>query len=80
MRGRYPGLDFFTSQSNFWGSHPTTFLTENVSGFISTASAYSQFLFAALPDFLTIWVHDRVSTPEGIIYAACSYNSAGKLS
>jgi hypothetical protein len=75
----YPGLDLFTGQSHFWGSYPTTFLTEYVLGVRPTSPGYSQFLFAPLPGFKTDWVHGRIPTPIGIIYAAWGYNSNGKI-
>ncbi|KAM3065058.1 hypothetical protein ACMFMF_011370 [Clarireedia jacksonii] len=77
--GTYPGLDLFTGQSHFWGSYPTTFLTEYVLGARPTSPGYSHFLFAPLPGFKTDWVHGRIPTPRGIIYAAWGYNSNGQI-
>jgi hypothetical protein len=50
-----------------------------VLGIRPTSSAYSKFLFAPLPGFKTTWVHGRVPTPKGLIYAAWGYNSDGKI-
>ncbi|KAH8685358.1 Six-hairpin glycosidase-like protein [Tricladium varicosporioides] len=77
--GKYPGLDLFTGQSHFWGSYPTTFLTEYVLGVRPTERGYNKFLFAPLSKFKTTWVHGRVPTPKGIIYAAWGYDSNGKI-
>ncbi|KAJ4138812.1 hypothetical protein NW768_002685 [Fusarium equiseti] len=77
--GTYPGLDLFSANSHFWGSYPTVFLTEYVLGVRPTKKGYLEFLFAPLPGFNTEWVHGRVPTPAGLIYAAWGYNSDGKI-
>ncbi|RDW84250.1 hypothetical protein BP6252_01840 [Coleophoma cylindrospora] len=77
--GVYPGLDIFTGQSHFWGSYPTVFLTDYVLGIRALKPAFNEFLFAPLPGFRTEWVHGRVPTPSGSIYAAWGYNSDGKV-
>jgi hypothetical protein len=65
--------------SHFWGSYPTVFLSEYALGVRPTKPGYSTFLFAPLPGFKTEWVHGRVPTPAGIIYAAWGYNKQGKI-
>ncbi|KAF7717908.1 Glycoside Hydrolase Family 78 protein [Penicillium ucsense] len=77
--GRYPGLDLFTGQTHFWGSYPTVFLSEYTLGVRPTQPGYEQFIFAPLPGFKTEWVHGRVPTPAGLIYAAWGYNRQGKI-
>jgi hypothetical protein len=65
--------------SHFWGSYPTVFLSEYALGVRPTKPGYNTFLFAPLPGFKTKWVHGRVPTPSGIIYAAWGYNKQGKI-
>ncbi|KAJ5919313.1 hypothetical protein N7466_010256 [Penicillium verhagenii] len=77
--GKYPGLDLFTGLSHFWGSYPTVFLTEYVLGVRAATPGYSEYLFAPLPKFKTEWVHGRVPTPSGLVYAAWGYNKRGKM-
>lgn len=65
--------------SHFWGSYPTVFLSEYALGLQPTKPGYSTYLFAPLPGFKTEWVHGRVPTPAGLIYAAWGYNKQGKI-
>jgi hypothetical protein len=65
--------------SHFWGSYPTVFLSEYALGVRPTKPGYSTFLFGPLPGFKTEWVHGRVPTPAGLIYAAWGYNKQGKI-
>lgn len=77
--GVYPGLDVFTGQSHFWGSYPTTFLTEYVLGVRPLTAGYAAFAFTPLPGFRTEWVQGRVPTPAGLIYASWGFGDDGKM-
>ncbi|KAJ5126401.1 hypothetical protein N7448_005703 [Penicillium atrosanguineum] len=77
--GTYPGLDLFTGQSHSWGSYPPVLLSEYVLVVRPASAGYKDFFIAPLPDFKTGWVHGRVPTPVGIIYAAWGYDSKGKV-
>ncbi|EPQ31311.1 uncharacterized protein PFL1_01496 [Pseudozyma flocculosa PF-1] len=68
--GSYPGLEFFTAQSHFWGSGATVWLTEYSLGVRPTAKAFTEFAFAPMRGLKTQWNHGRVPTPHGIISAA----------
>lgn len=65
--------------SHFRGSYPTVFLSEYALGVRPTKPGYSTYLFAPLPGFKTEWVHGRVPTPSGLIYAAWGHNKQGKI-
>lgn len=66
--------------SHFWGSYPTAFLTGYVLGIRPITPGYKTFLFFPLSGFNTTWVHGRVPTPNGIMYAAWGYGSDEKMS
>jgi len=55
------------------------FLSEYVLGIRLASVAYKTFLFSPIRGFKTSWVHGRVPTPAGIIYAAWGYGTDGKI-